>query len=424
MGKTGTDAGSPRPPRPSRPPSWRWWISGLLLLITTIIYMDRVALGSASVRVTRDLGLSDAQYGNLELAFGWAFAVGSLGFGILADRLNVYFLYPGVMLAWSLVCIATGWAEGYLELLLCRTLLGCFEAAQWPCALKTTFALFDEKDRAMGNSVTQSGSAIGAVIMPQAMKLIMTERTGSWRAAFIVVGTVGLLWVGAWLLCLRSRDLGPEGDAQPKQALPGLWPIVAGRRFWAAAIVVVGTQTVWHVYRVWLIKFLQAGRGYGERGALDFMTFYFIAANVGCFAAGLATLWLVRRRGTPAHRAQRNVYAGACALTSLSLLIPWLEKGWLLLAVLLLVGAGGLGLMPSYLSYVQELSAAHVGRLTGLLSAWVWAVTSPLHTFVGMLADRTGSYDLGLVVAGLAPWLGAAAMGLLWPLKAEPAART
>ena len=36
---------------------------------------------------------------------------------------------------------------------------------------------------------------------------------------------------------------------------------------------------------------------------------------------------------------------------------------------------------------------------------WVGAVTSPMHSFIGMLVDRTKSDDLGLVVAGLAPWV-------------------
>jgi hypothetical protein len=74
------------PANVSRSSAWKWSITGLLLLATTINYMDRVTLGSASVRVTQELGLDDRQYGNLELVFGWAFAAGSLVFGFLADH--------------------------------------------------------------------------------------------------------------------------------------------------------------------------------------------------------------------------------------------------------------------------------------------------------------------------------------------------
>ncbi|MEZ0388312.1 MAG: hypothetical protein ACAI34_14660, partial [Verrucomicrobium sp.] len=149
---------------------------------------------------------------------------------------------------------------------------------------------------------------------------------------------------------------------------------------------------------------------------------YFIATDVGCFLAGFLSLWLVRRTGTTPHLARRQVYTGACMLTSLSLFIPWLGKGWPLLAVLLLIGAGALALFPCYYSFVQELSSTHVGLLTGVLSMWVWVVTSPLHRFFGMVADRTHSYDWGLVMAGLAPWIGVIAMKFLW--KKEPAPLT
>jgi ACS family hexuronate transporter-like MFS transporter len=407
----------------SRSPSWKWWITGLLLLATTINYMDRVTLSNASVRVTAELGLNDAQYGNLELAFGWAFAAGSLVFGFLADRVRVYLLYPAILAGWSLMGMVTGWSHGYTELLLCRTMLGFFEAGHWPCALKTTFALLNEKDRTMGNSILQSGASIGAVITPQIMKVLMTDQPGSWRTTFIAVGAVGFLWVVLWLAFMRSRDLesAPPETLEKKKAV-GLCSILLSGRFWAVAMLITGAQTVWHINRVWLMKFLQTGRGYEQDVALNFTSIYYIATDIGCFVAGFVSLWLIRKRGTSPHDARRMVYAGACLLTSLSLLIPWLGKGWPLLGTLLLIGAGALALFPCYYSFVQELSSEHVGRLTGILSMWVWAVTSPLHSFFGMVADRTKSYDIGLVIAGLAPWLGVFAMMLLWKKDDAPTA--
>jgi MFS transporter, ACS family, hexuronate transporter len=399
-----------------RSASWKWWITGLLLLATTINYMDRVTLANASVRVTEEFQLTERQYGDLELAFGWAFAAGSLVFGFLADRLKVYWLYPAVLAAWSIMGMISGFTRDHGDLLICRTLLGFFEAGHWPCALKTTFALLSQKDRTMGNSVLQSGASIGAIVTPQIMKWLMTDELGSWRFAFIVVGAVGLVWVAVWLLLLRPRDLEAPAEARRDDAAPGLslGGILTGRHFWALALLITGTQTVWHIYRVWLMKFLQTGRGYSETAALDFNSLYYISTDVGCILAGVISVALIRKWQLSPHNARRWVYAGACWLTSLSVLIPWLGKGWLLLAVLLLIGAGALALFPCYYSFVQELSSDHVGRLTGLLSMWVWAVTSPLHSLFGWIADLTKSYDIGLVIAGLAPWLGVLAMRFLW----------
>jgi len=387
---------------------------GLLLLATTINYMDRVTLAGASVRVTHELGLDDKQYGDLEVAFGWAFAAGSVVFGYLADRLRVYLLYPAILVGWSLMGMATGWSHGFGALLTCRMMLGFFEAGHWPCAVKTTFALLNERERTMGNSVLQSGASIGAVITPQILRMLMTDQAGSWRTPFIAVGAAGLLWVAVWLVMLRPRDVDRAPAVAAKIDAPGLIEILCGRRFWAVALLIVGAQIAWHIYRVWLMKFLVTGRGYGESDALNFNSLYFIATDVGCIIAGLISLRLIRRRGVSAHDARRAVYAGACALTSLSVLIPWLGQGWALLGTLLLIGAGALALFPCYYSFVQELSATHVGRLTGLLSMWVWAVTSPMQHFFGALADQTKSYDLGLVIAGLAPWIGVASMRFLW----------
>lgn len=387
------------------------------MLATMINYMDRVTLSNASVRITEEFQLTEQQYGNLETFFGLAFAAGSLAFGLLSDKLPVYWLYPVVLAGWSVMGMLSGWVHNYQELMLCRVLLGFFEAGHWPCALKTTFAVMDERDRTMGNSILQSGASIGAIITPQIMKVAMTDELGSWRPVFVWVGAVGLVWVLLWLVMMRPKSLRAQeiaDRATPSLKPVSIWPILMGRRFWAVALLIMGTQTVWHIFRVWLVKFLQTGRGYSQTAALDFTSAYYIATDVGCFLAGLTSLWLVKKWMVSPHASRRIVYAAGCGLTSLCVLIPKLPQGWILLTVLLLIGAGALAQFPSYYSYVQELSADHVGRLTGLLSMWVWAVTSPLQSLFGWIADRTGSYDMGLVVAGLVPWMGVMAMRLLW----------
>ena len=122
----------------SRSPSWKWWVCGLLLLASTINYMDRQTLANAATRITQEFGLNQEQYGNLEMVFGWAFAVGSLLFGFAVDRISVRWLYPAVLLLWSIVGFATGFVETYDGLLVCRTLLGLFEGGHWPCATRPT----------------------------------------------------------------------------------------------------------------------------------------------------------------------------------------------------------------------------------------------------------------------------------------------
>jgi len=82
------------PPRRSR----FWWICCLLLLASAINYMDRQMLANAAVRISREFNMSRLQYGNLEAGFGWAFAIGSLLFGFLADKVPMRWLYATVLL--------------------------------------------------------------------------------------------------------------------------------------------------------------------------------------------------------------------------------------------------------------------------------------------------------------------------------------
>ncbi len=234
---------------PSRSGAWRWWVCGLLLFASTINYMDRQTLANAAVRISKQLQLSEQQYGGLEFGFGWAFAAGSIFFGLAADRFSIRWLYPVLVLFWSATGFVTGLVQNYGELVVCRIALGFFEAGHWPCAVKTTQRLLDPADRSLGNSVLQSGTSIGAIITPLIMRAIMTPELGSWRPAFQIVGAVGVLWIVAWLLLVRKGDLAvvpaPKGSGSA-------WDVLRSRRMLAILLIIAFINTGWQLLRAWL----------------------------------------------------------------------------------------------------------------------------------------------------------------------------
>ncbi|MCE9606450.1 MAG: MFS transporter [Planctomycetia bacterium] len=412
---------SPEPVVPERSTAWRYYVCGLLLLATTINYLDRQALSVMSTRITSadELNLTKHQYGNLELGFGLAFAAGAIGFGWLADRTNVRWLYPTALILWSAMGYCTGHVQTYFGMLLCRTLLGVFEAGHWPCALKTTQRLLPPSQRTLGNSILQSGSSIGAAITPVLVGFLLSDEKGSWRFVFQAIALVGLGWVVLWFLALRPRDfqttvaqpLTSTGETARGEA--SFFEVIFSRRFVVLLVVVAAINACWHLFRVWLPMFLEEGRGYTAPEARRFITVFYIGTDVGCIGAGFLTLWLARL-GASVHRARLVTFTLCSFATSLSLFIPQLQAGWPLLGVLLLVGCGCLGLFPCYYSFTQDLSVKHQGKVTGLLGTFAWLTASPLHPLFGKHIDATKNFDVGLVFAGLCPLVAVVALWVLW----------
>src|SRR5262245_438163 len=265
----------------NRSASWKWWICGLLLLASAINYMDRQTLANAAHRITTEFKLSQEEYGNLELAFGWAFAGGSMVFGVLADKFPLRWLYPAVLFLWSLAGFATGMAGSYSGLLVCRTALGLFEAGHWPCAMKATQYLLEPKDRSLGNSVLQSGTSIGAIITPLIMKTLLTDQLGSWRLPFQAIGLVGLLWVGLWFILIRRGDLDrpPEIKETNAGAERSFLKAILTRRMLVIVFVIAMINTAWQLIRAWLPKFLVEGRAYSESEMLYFNSAFYVATD-------------------------------------------------------------------------------------------------------------------------------------------------
>ncbi|MCA9132749.1 MAG: MFS transporter [Planctomycetales bacterium] len=398
--------------------SWKWWVSLLLLLATMINYIDRQMVSNLSQRITQQFEMSNAQYGILELVFGIAFALGSLFFGTLADRVSVRLLYPAVLVAWSAVGIATGLSRSYESMLVCRGLLGFFESGHWPCALIVTQAVMTRGGRVMGNSVLQSGASLGAIATPIIIRLIVADNMhdDAWRSPFFIIGGVGLVWAVLWMFVVRRGDLDvyrEHGAARDDKPLAWLWGFFLDRRFWALAVMVISINTSWQLIRHWLPKFLQVGRGYSEAQALYFNSVYFIATDVGCILAGITGLWLTRA-GMDVHRSRVTVFFGCSLLAALTTVAAVLPAGWPLLAVLLLVAGGTLGLFPCYYSFTQELSTRHLGKLTGVLSFIGWMAASPMQPVFGEAVDRTGSFDMGITLVGWSPMVGLLIFLLLW----------
>jgi len=427
-----------------RSPRWKWYVCGILLLATMLNYMDRLTLNLTASQIKAEFALNNQQYGELEWGFGLAFAVGGLMMGFAADRVSVRWMYPAVLLGWSAAGMATAWTTTYGQLAACRILLGFFEAGQWPCALVTSQRLLSKEDRTLGNSILQSGAALGAILVPQVVKLLVVDsataappaagsfadwslwlqgfmlyQPGSWRGPFQVIGLMGALWLIPWFALVRSGDLrrvagarnGEDAGAPQAVEEADRWDFA--RRFLVLSVVVIAINMCWHFFRVWMPLFLEEQQGYSKTATQDFSTAYYLATDAGCLLVGLATRRLTAA-GWRVHSARLATFACCAALTSLSTIACRLPAGPVLLASLLAIGFGALGLFANYYSFTQELSTRHQGKVTGSLGFLTWTFTASMHPLIGKIVDRTHSYDAAIFWVGLLPAVAFAALALFW----------
>jgi MFS transporter, ACS family, hexuronate transporter len=408
--------------------SWRWVICLLLMQATIINYMDRMALNQLANRIKLAFNLDDEQYGMLESAFSVAFGLGAICVGYIVDRVSVRWVYPFMVLGWSLSGILTGFAGSFAMLLGCRFMLGLFEAGNWPCGIRTTRAVLVPAERSFGNSLFQSGTAMGAVITPMVIPVILqrAEAKGEsdlWRLPFQLIGSLGLVWILFWFVLVPKGMVNTLGTREKPIAHDGaekLWDVLRDRRFWAVLSLVVAINITWHGYRTWMPLYLQNQRGYSESAMNKFSTIYYLVADIGAWTVGLAT-WGLCRLGIGIHRS-RMFTIGICALLALcTLSVPFLPSGWVFQAGLLVVGFAALGLFPSYFALSQELSSRHQGKVTGMLGLVTHSSLAAIVYFEGMICKRTHSYEWVLGAVGIVPVLAFGLLLWLWPPRRERA---
>jgi len=421
-----------------RGPSWKWWVCGALLLATMLNYMDRLTLAITATQLKTEIALADDRYGTLEEWFSYAFAAGGIFFGFVADRVGPRRLYPIVLIGWSLAAIASSLADRpiivgtlgdagvpgqgeFRWLFVCRTVLGFFEAGHWPCALITARNILTAAQRPLGNSILQSGAAFGSVLTPLVIEAIRAVGA-PWQGPFLIIGLLGLAWVPLWYYLVGAEDLNYR-PAERTPASAGTMHV--GRLAFQCVVLVVIVVTIslaWQFQRAWLPKYLKEFQGYPESEANYFTSAFYLVASIGSLLLGGAVT-LMTGAGVNVRWAQLLVFAGCAGLVALSALVPQMERGPLLLLCLMVMGAGSLGAHPLYYALVQELPTRHMGVLSGVLAATSWVAVGRMQGTMGFHIKATGSYDLPLLVTGLAPLAGLAALAS-WVVLTRSSART
>ena len=285
----------------------RWYIAGLLMLATTINYLDRQALSVAQPVLRETLGFSSFDYGNITSSFLLAYGLMLPIAGRMIDWLGTRWGFALAVTWWSLANIGHAFAGSVRSFCVFRVLLGIGEAGNFPGSVKAISEWFPPKERTVATGIFNLGAGTGAVIAPPLVGWIILR--WGWQAAFVTTGSIGFVWVVLWLLLYHEPEKHPRlSSAELKHiqqepivemeasSARGAWRETLSRReVWPLMIARALADPVWIFYFLWLPDYLHRARGFELKDIALFAWVPFLAADLGSLLGGLLSAFFVKR---------------------------------------------------------------------------------------------------------------------------------
>lgn len=205
----------------------RIWTASLVMMVCSwLSYVDRQILAVLSPTILADTGMSAQSYATVVSAFSIAYMIANPLWGTLLDYFG---LRRGMLSAvglWTAASAAHAGMGGFTGFAAMRALLGFGEGATFPGGFRTAMDSLPPEKQARGVAIAYSGGSLGAILTPL-MVVPIAARFG-WRAAFLVTGALGTLWLVLWWFIARPPFL-PVQARKPQRLA---WPNLFERRFW------------------------------------------------------------------------------------------------------------------------------------------------------------------------------------------------
>jgi ACS family hexuronate transporter-like MFS transporter len=341
-------------PALKRIPRLRWWIAGLVFLSTVINYVDRQTLSVLAPQLTKELGISNIEYGWISQAFLIPYTLMYIVSGLLIDRYGVKLIYGAATIWWSVAAMLHATASSTFGLGAFRFLLGTAESANFVAAEKVAAEWYPPKERGTLNGLVQAATVTGALITPPVV-VWLSLRYG-WRAAFLFTGSLGLIWAVAWvrlyhlpqhhpriteeeLKLIRDEEALAAPAGAPATIMPRWLDFFRFPETWGLLVARVISDPVWWFYLFWMPKYLTEAKGLtmAEMGMVVWIPY--LAADAGSISGGWYSGRLIGR-GSSAVDARKRVMFAAALLMPVGLLLlltPSTPTTILLISVVLFI---------------------------------------------------------------------------------------
>lgn len=398
----------------------RWWIIGLVFFATLINYIDRLTISVLAPVITKELNLTNTEFGSIATWFLLAYTISQALSGKLYDRIGIKLGFTISIVVWSLAAMAHAFARGLGSLSAMRFVLGLGEAGNWPGAAKTVAEWFPARQRAFAMAIFNSGAAIGSIIAPPF--IVWLQLSYGWQTTFLVTGALGFVWLIFWWifyespekhswLTERERTLildGQENTATDETAL-GWFELLRYKQTWAIVLARFFTDPIWWLYITWLPLYLYQVRGFDLKQIGLFAWVPYLAADAGSLFGGWLAGFFISQ-GWSVDRARKAVIVFAALLMPAGIAAAFVSDSMLALALISVVLFG----FQVWINNVQTLPSDFfpkkaVGSVAGLggMGAGIGSMIFIFTT--GWVVDRF-SYTPILVAAGLLAPIGTAVL--------------
>jgi ACS family hexuronate transporter-like MFS transporter len=405
----------------------RWWIIALVMLGTIVNYLTRSTLGVAAPTLMQDLGISEREY-------GWitgAFQAGIMLQPVVGYILDVIGLKVGLALfacGWGVITMAHGMANNWQALAALRGLLGFAEGTSHTGGLKVVAEWFPAKERGLASGIYNIGASLGAMLAPPLV--VWAILVWNWRAAFVVTGSLALVWALLWLVYYHPPErhqalgeeerqhikAGQEGHLQAVEAKPPVLDILQRRNFWGIALPRFLADPTWGTLTFWMPLYLATARGFDLKQIALFAWLPFVAADLGCLFGPAVTLWL-QRFGVGLINARRMTFTlGALMMTGM-MFVGAVESPYAAIALLCVGAFAHQTLSITVLTMAPDLFRKNeVGTVAGMAGTMANLGVLLFSVAMGIFVARIG-YDPFFVALGLLDLVAAA---ILWTLVRAP----
>jgi MFS family permease len=405
-----------------------------VLVVTGSLGLARFGYTPVLPPMQEGLGLDNTGAGFLASANLAGYATLSLIGGALAARFGPRtIIAAGLILAGSAMLL-TALAQGFTSAALARTLTGIGSGLSNVPVMGLVAAWFVSRRRGLAAGIVVTGSSFGLIFVgPLVPRFLAATGPDGWRWVWVIYGSITLLLGVISYLVLRNRptEMGLRqvgaGPVEPRLPVPapasspkssgslrgGLsWSLVyRSAPVYHLAAVYTAFGFSYFIYLTFFTKYLITEGGYDPNGAGNLLMM------VGWFSLLCGVIWgtvsdVIGRRG--ALIIVYLIQAVAFGLFGL-----WQSPiGFVVSAILFGLTAWSI---PAIIAATcgdvlgPRLAPAALGFVT-LFFAVGQALGPPV---AGGIADRTGSFALAFVLAGVVALLGALAAGFLRPASTQ-----